>query len=134
MSTLADPPLNRAWMRVDLANLVANATAVRAAAHGARLLPMLKADAYGLGATPIARALEQGADPWGFGVARADEGAALRAAGIRRPIIVFTPARLEELDVFRQHDLRAVLDDPSVIARWTLPYHLDIDTGMSRSG
>jgi alanine racemase len=95
---------------------------------------MLKADAYGLGAVEVARALEKGADPWGFGVARVDEGAVLRAAGVRRPILVFTPARLDEQDAFRQHDLRAALDDPAVIAAWTLPYHLDVDTGMSRSG
>ena len=121
-------------MQVDLASLVANAAVVRAAGRGARLLPMLKANAYGLGAVAVARALEQGADPWGYGVARIDEGAALRVAGIRRPILVFTPARSDQQDAYRAHDLRAVLDDPSVIREWTFPYHLDVDTGMSRSG
>jgi alanine racemase len=123
-------------MRVDLASLVSNAVTVRAAARGARLLPMLKADAYGFGAVPVARALEgsPAADPWGFGVAGVGEGAALRAAGIRRPILVFTPARSEAQEAFRAHDLRAALDDPAVIAGWTLPYHLDVDTGMGRSG
>lgn len=134
MSTQTGP--YRAWMRVDLASLVANAVTVRAAAHGARLLPMLKADAYGFGAVEVARALEgsSAADLWGFGVAGVGEGAALRAAGIRRPILVFTPARSEVQDAFREHGLRAALDDPAVIAGWSLPYHLDVDTGMSRSG
>ena len=132
MSTQTGP--HQAWMRVDLASLVTNAAVVQAAGRGARLLPMLKADAYGLGAVEVARALEGSVDPWGFGVARVDEGAALRAAGIRRPILVFTPARIEEQEAFRAHDLRAALDDPAVIAGWMLPYHLDVDTGMSRSG
>jgi len=123
-------------MHVDLASLVANAITVRAAARGARLLPMLKADAYGFGAVEVARALDQSvaADPWGFGVAGVGEGAALRAAGIRRPILVLTPARLDEQEAFAALDLRATLDDPAVVAGWTLPYHLEVDTGMSRSG
>ena len=49
---------NRGWLVVDLANVRANARAVSRAAAGARLLPVVKADAYGLGAVPVARALE----------------------------------------------------------------------------
>jgi alanine racemase len=123
----------RAWVEVDLSKLVHNARTVQAAAQGARLLPMIKADAYGLGAVPVARALEA-LDPWGFGVATVPEGAALRAAGIRRPIVVFTPARPELEPAYRAHDLRAVLDDPATAQQWTLPFHLEIDTGMGRAG
>ncbi len=94
---------------------------------------MVKADAYGLGAVPVAKAL-LGLDPWGFGVATVQEGAELRAAGIRRPIVVLTPARIELEPAYRAHDLRAVLDDPDTAARWTLPYHVEIDTGMARVG
>ena len=123
----------RAWVEVDLSQLVHNARTALAAAPGARLLPMVKASAYGLGAVPVARALEA-ADPWGFGVATVEEGAELRAAGIRRPIVVFTPARIELEDAYRAHDLRAVLDDPSLAAAWSRPFHLEIDTGMARAG
>jgi alanine racemase len=35
---------------------------------------------------------------------------------------------------YRAHDLRAVLDDPSLAARWSRPFHLEIDTGMARAG
>jgi alanine racemase len=94
---------------------------------------MVKADAYGLGAVPVAQALEV-VDPWGYGVGTIAEGAALRAAGIRRPILVFTPACLELEAAYRAHDLHAVLDDPEVAARWSLPFHLEIDTGMARAG
>ena len=94
---------------------------------------MVKADAYGLGAVPVARALEV-VEPWGYGVGTIAEGSALRAAGIRRPILVLTPAALDLEPAYRAHDLRAVLDDPDAAARWTLPFHLEIDTGMARAG
>ena len=61
------PETTRAWVDVDLAALVANARTV-AAVSGSRLLPMVKANGYGLGAVEVARALES-LDPWGFGVA-----------------------------------------------------------------
>ena len=79
----------RAWVDVDLGALLQNGAAYAARA-GVPLMPMVKADAYGLGAVPVARALER-LDPWGFGVATVDEGEELRAAGVARPIVVFTP-------------------------------------------
>lgn len=123
----------RAWVEVNLSQLVHNARTAQTAARGAGLLPMVKADAYGLGAVPVTKALEA-LDPWGFGVATVPEGAELRAAGIRRPIVVFTPALLKLEAAYRAHDLRAVLDDPDVAEQWTLPFHLEIDTGMARAG
>jgi alanine racemase len=124
---------NRGWVAIDLANLLANARAVRAAAGGAALLPVVKADAYGLGAIPVARALES-LDPWGYAVATVDEGVALREAGVGRPILVFTPARAEHRAAYHDHDLRAVLDDPRTATVWDRPFHLEIDTGMGRCG
>jgi alanine racemase len=126
-------PSGRAWLEVSLAALLANAQAVLERVRGARLLPMVKADAYGLGAVPVARALET-LDPWGYGVATVAEGALLRAAGITRPILVFTPASADQLAAYRHHDLRAVLDRPEVITAWDWPFHLEIDTGMGRCG
>ena len=94
---------------------------------------MIKANAYGLGALRVAEALEA-LEPWGYGVVTHYEAVELREAGIRRPLVVFTPATLDQLDDFREHDLRAVLDDPDVVTRWDLPFHLEIDTGMGRCG
>lgn len=124
---------NRAWVTIDLANLLANAQTVQAAAGGAALLPVVKADAYGLGAVRVAQALER-LDPWGFAVATVAEAVELRDAGIRRPILVFTPAIPDQLGLYRKHDLRAVLDDPDVARAWGLPFHLEIDSGMGRCG
>ena len=103
---------------------------------GARLLPMVKADAYGLGAVRVARALER-LDPWGFGVATIAEGEELRGAGIARPIVVFTPVLAGDFDAAIRADLTPSLGDRESIERWQLierPWHLAIDTGMSRAG
>ena len=78
-----------AWVDVDLDAIVANARHV-VRVSSSRLLPMVKANAYGLGAVPVVRALAS-LDPWGFGVATIDEGRELRQAGITLPIVVFSP-------------------------------------------
>ena len=58
---------------------------------GPRLVPMVKADAYGLGVSGAVRALER-AEPWGYGVAAVEEGIALRESGVNRPVLVLSPA------------------------------------------
>src|SRR5262249_59433669 len=122
--------MTRAWVEIDLGALLRNGK--RVAAHtGARVLPMVKADAYGLGAVRAARALEA-LHPWGFGVATVDEGDELRRAGIERPIILFTPLLDEEFDAARRARLTPALSSRESIARWGTtgePWHLAIDTG-----
>ena len=61
---------------MDLAAIVRNAQRLTARARKP-LLPMVKADAYGLGAVPVVRALES-VDPWGYGVATIEEGEELQ--------------------------------------------------------
>jgi alanine racemase len=127
---------SRAWLDVDLAALVANARTV-ASISGGRLLPMVKANGYGVGAVEAARALEA-VDPWGYGVASVEEGAQLRAAGIQRPILVVCPLLPDWIDRFIEHDLRPSIGDVTALQAWTAggdrPFHLEIDTGMSRAG
>lgn len=126
----------RAWAEVDLDALRRNATAIARRA-GVPLLPMVKADAYGLGALAAVRALES-VGPWGYGVATVDEGVELREAGVTRPVLVFTPLLPAALAGARAARLTPVLGDPAAIAAWTsagdAPWHLGVDTGMSRSG
>src|SRR5690349_2561328 len=127
--------LTRAWVEIDLGALLQNGA--RVAAHtGSRLLPMVKADAYGLGAVRVACALQE-LDPWGFGVATVLEGDELRRAGIERPIIVFTPLLVEDFDAARRARLTPALGDAASIRIWQryrLPWHLAVDTGMNRAG
>src|SRR5690606_23925681 len=106
----------RAWVEVDLAALLRNARALERQSR-TRLLPMVKADAYGLGAVPVARALEA-VDPVGFGVSSIAEGEELRRAGIRRPIVVFTPTLPRDLERLRAAGLTPTLAAADGIARW----------------
>lgn len=127
----------RAWVDVDLEALVANARTI-AARCGRPLLPMVKANGYGLGAVAVARALEV-LDPWGFGVATPEEGRELRAAGIGRPIVVFTPLQPRSIPFLITHELRPAIGDPGAVRWWAeaaagRPFHLEIDTGMTRAG
>ncbi len=129
-------PAARAWVDIDLGALVANARTV-AAVCGARLLPMVKANGYGLGAVAVTRALEA-VDPWGFGVATVEEGAALRQAGCTRPILVFTPLGPGLVEAVLAPDLRPSIGDLDALRAWLArsdrPFHLEIDTGMGRAG
>ncbi len=126
----------RAWVDIDLRALVANARTIADVSH-ARLLPMVKANGYGLGAVAVAGALES-LDPWGYGVATVGEATALRAGGIERPLLVVSPLTDETLEATSEHQLRPVIGDPAMLRRWLSrssgPFHLEIDTGMSRAG
>jgi alanine racemase len=123
---------------VDLAAVVENARTVARIA-GTRLLPVVKANAYGMGAVAVSKALEA-LDPLGYCVATVAEGAELRAAGITRPVLVFMPGRPEMFDAYHAHRLTPVLDDRASIQGWTArgasggAFHLEIDTGMGRTG
>ncbi len=127
--------LSRAWLEVDLAAVVRNADALRAHA-GVPIIPMIKADAYGLGAVEVARALES-LDPTAYGVATVAEGEELRHDGIDRPILIFTPLLPEEMKAAHDARLTPTLGSQEEINAWELygsPYHLSIDTGMARAG
>lgn len=128
--------LPRAWVEVDLAALVRNARAIADHARS-RLIPMIKADAYGLGAIPVAGALERVA-PFAYGVSSIIEGEELRGAGIARPIIVFTPTLPTDLPRLRAAGLTPSLESAESIQRWQAlgggDWHLAIETGMHRAG
>ena len=140
------PALPRmAWLELDLDALRGNLDVLRElAGRNVPIRPVVKADAYGHGAVPIARALEAaGAD--GFCVAAFDEALELRAAGIRAPILCLYPvpaswvadaARLE-IGIAGGNGpalaavLRAAADcDP----RRPLAIELEVETGLGRGG
>ena len=130
------PETTRAWVDVDLAAVVANARTV-AAVSGSRLLPMVKANGYGLGAAEVAGALESLA-PWGFGMASVDEARLLRGSGITRPILVMTPLVPRCIERYLELDLRPSIGDLATLESWIgrggRPFHIEVDTGMSRAG
>ncbi|MBM4194252.1 MAG: alanine racemase [Gemmatimonadetes bacterium] len=135
------PPVefpDRAWVEVDLGALVRNAQACGRRSR-APLLPMIKADAYGLGAVPVARALES-VDPWGYGVATIAEADELRRAGISRPILLVAPMEpnARVIKAMRAARVTPALGDATSIRLWMMTgagdWHLSIDTGMHRAG
>jgi alanine racemase len=138
------PSDGRAWLEVDLAALRTNARTIASSA-GVPFLPMVKANGYGLGAVAVARALEE-LDPWGFGVATWEEARELREAGIARPIIVFTSWVVGRGSWVPLDGVRPVIGDVGSLEAWLngqdsrlathdpRPFHLEIDTGMSRAG
>jgi len=85
----------------------------------------------------VARALEL-VDPWGFGVASVDEAESLRSGGIARPILVATPLLPQSIERYLELELRPSIGDPAALDAWVArsgrPFHLEIDTGMSRAG
>jgi alanine racemase len=126
----------RARVEIDLGALQRNGAALARRA-GVPLLPMIKADAYGLGAEAVFRALES-LEPWGYGVATVAEGKQLRLWGATRPVIVFTPLLQQELPRVLSARLTPTLGFPDEIDAWRRAgggaWHLSIDTGMSRAG
>src|SRR2546430_7590423 len=106
------------------------------------VIAVVKANAYGHGAGQVARALEDaGADL--LACADSEEGAVLRAAGVRADILIFGALRVSDLDGLFDCGLTPTTSTPgaaravqTAAARYKrrLPYLLKIDTGMNRLG
>ena len=133
----------RAWVEVDLDALRENLETVRrTVGRDTALIPMVKANGYGMGAERVAHALER-LEPWAYGVATAEEGAALRRAGISRPIFVFSPLPPQSYALAAELGLTPGISDLTALERWaeataSVPgggdFHIEIDTGMGRCG
>jgi alanine racemase len=139
------PPLPRtAWAEIDLGALAGNLEVLRKlAGDGTPLHPVIKADAYGHGAIPIARALEE-AGAAGFCVATLDEALAIRGAGIGRPILVLyaippalavvAGARNIAVTASDADLLRELLDALAGEKTPVVALELEVETGLGRGG
>jgi alanine racemase len=136
---MSNPAEARAWIEVSLEAIRANYRKVRrAAGAGPAIIPMVKADGYGVGAERVARTLEPLA-PMAYGVATVDEGLALRRMGLVRPIVVFSPIPSGDEARAAAGALTATISDLDSLARWAdaglaVDFHVEIDTGMGRAG
>jgi len=108
----------------------------------AAVIPMVKADGYGLGMEDVVRTLES-EDPWGFGVATVEEGLRLRDAGVTTAVIIFSPVPPSSYDSAVAHDLTLTVSDLDSAERVAAAaartghvgrFHVEVDTGMGRSG
>jgi len=107
-----------------------------------RLIPVIKADAYGHGAVPVARALAD-AGATAFAVALVEEGRALRAAKISQDILVLEGAWPGEEEELLKHRVTATVYSPDGVRRLdeaakrrgsVVCVQIKIDTGMARLG
>lgn len=133
----------RTWAEIDLDNIAHNMREIRKhTAESARVMSVVKADAYGHGAVQVARAaLENGAS-W-LGVSMLEEALELRNAGIQAPILILSDNEPEYAEAIVKHDIRQavysfdmarVLSDAAVRLGRKARIHLKIDTGMGRIG
>ena len=138
---MSTDPRTRAWIEVQSASLRRNFQRLREVVPaGVRLVPMVKADAYGLGVLPAVRALSP-EKPWGWGVATVDEGVALRAAGREEPVLVFSPPPPGSEARVVEHRLTASISEVATLDRLRecagsepVNVHIEVDTGMGRAG
>ncbi|NJB84889.1 alanine racemase [Lewinella marina] len=136
VATMLSRQLHRTTLLVDLTALRHN---FRTYANGlpddCRIIVMAKASAYGSGALPVARTLEDiGAHS--LAVAYPEEGRELRTGGITLPIMVLN-AEAYSFPLLAQYDLQPVIHRAEQL-RWAanfgLSVHLELDTGMGRLG
>ncbi len=140
---LQQPSKARAWVEVRPGALRRNFRRIRESVGShARLIPMVKGDGYGLGMEDVVRALEP-ERPWGLGVATVEEGVRLRETGVTTPVIIFSPAPPGSYDSAVAHDLTLTVSDLDAVERVAAAaartglagrFHVEIDTGMGRSG
>ena len=128
---------SRTWAEVDLGAIRHNVRALKRRAPRSRLMVVVKADAYGHGAVPVARAaLEAGADA--LAVVTVEEGAELRRASIDAPILVFTDLLPQDLAAAGENRLQVTAHSiPSARRIASCPgleAHLKVNTGMNRWG
>ena len=128
---------SRTWAEIDLGAVRHNVRALKRRAPGARLMAVVKADAYGHGSVPVSSAaLEAGADF--LAVVTVEEGAELRRAGVTAPILVFTDLLPEKLPLAEEYRLvvtaHSLASARRIDARSNLEVHLKVNTGMNRWG
>jgi alanine racemase len=139
-------PLSRlrpAWVEIDLRLMEENLQLIRNhIGKKIKIIPVVKADAYGHGIIPVSRKLES-LDVTMLGVSFLDEGLALRQEGITMPILVMSGFNNEQAHLLAENRLTPAIFNLHMaqdLARkaaeldTVLPYHLKVDTGLGRFG
>jgi alanine racemase len=131
------------WAEIDLDNLAANFNNIRQrVSPAARVMAIVKANAYGHGAIECARRLMNEGAEW-FGVALPEEGIDLRAAGITQPVLClggFWPGQAAACiqhrltPVVYRLDMLESLNRAALDAGAVADVHVKVDTGMGRLG
>jgi len=132
----------RAWATVSLGAVAANVATLRAVCPTSEVCAVVKADGYGHGAVPVARAALEAGATW-LAVAQVAEATALRAAGIDAPLLLLSEPRPADVDeavasgaalTAYTPDLVRCLGAAAPRGRAPISVHLKVDTGMHRVG
>lgn len=143
-SARSQPPGSRpTWAEIDLDAIAANVAALKAQASAPKLMAVVKADGYGHGMVPAARAAVAGGADW-LAVALVEEGQELRAAGVEAPVLVMTEPPVSAVSALLDAGLTAAVYTPAFTDALSqaavqrdagpAPVHLKLDTGMRRVG
>ena len=132
-----------AWVELDLEALADNARVLRETAGDATVMAVVKANAYGHGASIVGPALEA-AGIERFAVVFLPEALALREAGVTRPVLVLGHSFPEDAEAAVTHDITLTVDTEvqaeavSAAAlragKAPVPVHIKVDSGMHRFG
>ena len=135
--------LKRTWAEIDLDALARNYDRIRRhVGEETKLLGVIKADAYGHGAVPVARELEALGASY-LAVSNIDECEEVRLGGVKLSVLMlgFTPAdqaeRILELDMtqaVQSLDIAEAFSDAAVKCGKKMKVHIKLDTGMGRLG
>ena len=131
------------FVEIDLDAIARNVASLKKlTGTGTRFMAVVKADAYGHGAVPVARtAIDQGADE--LAVSRLNEAVVLRDAGIDCPVLIFSHVVPEYTSEMIRLDLMASINSLPLAEAYSqesskngraLKVHIEIDTGMGRMG
>lgn len=123
---------------IDLAAVTRNVQAMRAAVGDVTTMAVVKANAYGHGAVPVARAALEGGADW-LGVVDLDEALELRAGGVTAPVFAWLHDPGVDFDVAVEHGIDvgvSYLDqlERAAAASGRPNVHLKVDTGLGRNG
>ena len=138
-----ETPLRRTWAEIDLDALSHNFNIIREqVGPNVKLLGVVKADAYGHGAVPVARRLEELGAAY-LAVSNDEEAVELRDGGVKLPLLIlgFTPA--DQTERLLRYDIAQAVPNLAVAQAYDaaaarlgrkLRVHLKLDTGMGRLG
>ena len=135
---------SRVYAGIDLSAILSNLESIhKNIQKDTQILAIIKTDAYGHGALPIAEAIEDVSYLWGYGVATVDEAKRLVDDGRKKPILVLGVSFDEQYETIIEHDIRSCVCDLetaltlsklAVAKGKNCHIHIKIDTGMSRIG
>ena len=132
--------MDNTYLKIDLDAIADNFRAIREKA-GVPVMAVVKADAYGHGAVPVAQLLQN--DCAFFGVSSVAEALELRHAGLSKPILILGHTPVDTFPVVVREQIRPTIfrwEDACALSAEaqkqgvTVPFHFAVDTGMSRIG